>query len=179
LVAGPHTRIRSTAQKAAKSRDIGRSTRTKRRWIMPGTESNRSGGAAHHAAGAPAKFVFAEDWQQSEALDSLISQGCVVSGSRIRGSILCQRARAQFHDVQRRSCARRPRGAASRIRKVIDRDVHIRAARRWLYEEDQRRRAVSEWRRRGAAGEEPLCRSSDEENWWKGGSRSTRVMPFL
>ena len=41
----------------------------------------------------PAKFVFAEDWRRGEAQDSLISQGCIVSGSRIHGSILCPNVR--------------------------------------------------------------------------------------
>ena len=41
----------------------------------------------------PAKFVFAEDGRKGEALDSLISPGCIVSGSRISGSILCPNVR--------------------------------------------------------------------------------------
>ena len=41
----------------------------------------------------PAKFVFAEDGRKGEALDSLISPGCIVSGSRILGSILCPNVR--------------------------------------------------------------------------------------
>ena len=41
----------------------------------------------------PAKFVFAEDWRRGEAHDSLISQGCIVSGSQIHGSILCPNVR--------------------------------------------------------------------------------------
>src|SRR4029078_10015754 len=31
----------------------------------------------------PAKFVFAEDWRRGQAHDSLISPGCIVSGSHI------------------------------------------------------------------------------------------------
>ena len=41
----------------------------------------------------PAKFVFAEDSRRGEALDSLISHGCIVSGSQIQGSILCPNVR--------------------------------------------------------------------------------------
>jgi glucose-1-phosphate adenylyltransferase len=41
----------------------------------------------------PAKFVFAEEGRKGEALDSLISPGCIVSGSRIAGSILCPNVR--------------------------------------------------------------------------------------
>ena len=33
----------------------------------------------------PAKFVFAENWRRGEAQDSLISQGCIVSGSQHSG----------------------------------------------------------------------------------------------
>ena len=48
----------------------------------------------------PAKFVFAEDWRRGEAQDSLISQGCIVSGSRDpRQHPVPERARAQLlHD---------------------------------------------------------------------------------
>ena len=42
----------------------------------------------------PAKFVFAEDGRRcGQALDSVISHGCIVSGSRVRGSILCPNVR--------------------------------------------------------------------------------------
>ena len=45
----------------------------------------------------PAKFVFAEDWRRGEAQDSLISHGCIVSGSRIHGQHpLPERARPQL-----------------------------------------------------------------------------------
>ena len=42
----------------------------------------------------PAKFVFAEDGQRcGQALDSVISPGCIVSGSSIWGSVLCPNVR--------------------------------------------------------------------------------------
>ena len=42
----------------------------------------------------PAKFVFAEDGQRcGQALDSVISPGCIVSGSSIFGSVLCPNVR--------------------------------------------------------------------------------------
>src|SRR5688572_23741944 len=38
----------------------------------------------------PAKFVFAEEGRRcGQALDSIISNGCIISGSRVSGSILC------------------------------------------------------------------------------------------
>ena len=60
----------------------------------------------------PAKFVFAEDWRRGEAQDSLISQGCIVSGSRDpRQHPLPERARAQLlHDRALDPDAGRARG---------------------------------------------------------------------
>jgi glucose-1-phosphate adenylyltransferase len=118
----------------------------------------------------PAKFVFAEDWRRGEALDSLISQGCIVSGSRIRGSILCPNVRVHsFCDVQQSILMPGVRvGRHARIRKaIIDRDVHIPrgAAIGYNSEEDERRHTVSEG---GvvvvAAGEEPFVPPISDEN---------------
>ena len=42
----------------------------------------------------PAKFVFAEEGRRGgQALDSIISAGCIVSGSRVTGSVLCPNVR--------------------------------------------------------------------------------------
>ena len=42
----------------------------------------------------PAKFVFAEPGRRcGQALDSVISNGCIVSGSRVSGSVLCPNVR--------------------------------------------------------------------------------------
>ena len=118
----------------------------------------------------PAKFVFAEDWRRGEALDSLISPGCIVSGSRIHGSILCPNVRVHsFCDVQQSILMPGVRvGRHARIRKaIIDRDVHIPrgAAIGFNSEEDQRRHTVSEG---GvvvvAAGEEPYVPPIPDEN---------------
>ena len=118
----------------------------------------------------PAKFVFAEDWRQGEALDSLISQGCIVSGSRIHGSILCPNVRVHsFCFVEQSILMPGVRvGRHARIRKaIIDRDVHIPrgAAIGFNPEEDQRRHTVSEG---GvvvvAAGEEPYVPPISDEN---------------
>ena len=118
----------------------------------------------------PAKFVFAEDWRRGEALDSLISQGCIVSGSRIHGSILCPNVRVHsFCDVQQSILMPGVRvGRHARIRKaIIDRDVHIPrgAAIGFNPEEDARRHTVSEG---GvvvvAAGEDPYVPPISDDN---------------
>ena len=42
----------------------------------------------------PAKFVFADSGRRcGEALDSVISPGCIISGSRVSGSVLCPNVR--------------------------------------------------------------------------------------
>jgi glucose-1-phosphate adenylyltransferase len=50
----------------------------------------------------PAKFVFAEEGRRcGQALDSVISSGCIISGSRVRGSILCPNVRVHsFSDIE-------------------------------------------------------------------------------
>ncbi len=97
----------------------------------------------------PAKFVFAEDWRRGEAQDSLISHGCIVSGSRIHGSILCPNVRVHsFCSIEDSILMPGVRvGRHARITKaIIDRDVHIpRGAAIGFYpEEDQRRHIVTE-----------------------------------
>jgi len=110
----------------------------------------------------PAKFVFAEDWRRGEAQDSLISQGCIVSGSRIHGSILCPNVRVHsFCTIDQSILMPGVRvGRHAQIRRaIIDRDVHIPRGARIGYDpdEDRRRHTVSEG---GvvvvAAGEEPF-----------------------
>jgi glucose-1-phosphate adenylyltransferase len=36
----------------------------------------------------PAKFVFDDDWRRGQALDSLVSAGCIISGGTVRRSVL-------------------------------------------------------------------------------------------
>ena len=97
----------------------------------------------------PAKFVFAEDWRRGEAEDSLISQGCIISGSRIHGSILCPNVRVHsFCSVEQAILMPGVRvGRHARIRKaIIDRDVDIPrgASIGFNADEDRRRHTVSE-----------------------------------
>jgi glucose-1-phosphate adenylyltransferase len=97
----------------------------------------------------PAKFVFAEDWRRGEAQDSLISQGCIISGSRIHGSILCPNVRVHsFCSIEKSILMPGVRvGRHARIRSaIIDRDVDIPrgATIGFNAEEDRRRHTVSE-----------------------------------
>jgi len=116
----------------------------------------------------PAKFVFAENGRRGEAQDSLISQGCIVSGSRILGSILCPNVRVHSFSLIESSIlmpgVRVGRHAQVR-RAIVDRDVHIPRGARIGYDadEDRRRHTVSE---SGvvvvAAGEEPFIGPIDD-----------------
>jgi len=117
----------------------------------------------------PAKFVFAEDWRRGEAQDSLISQGCIVSGSRIHGSILCPNVRVHsFCSIEQSILMPGVRvGRHARLRKtIVDRDVDIPrgAMIGFNAEEDRRRHTVSEG---GvvvvAPGEEPFVAPITEE----------------
>jgi len=77
----------------------------------------------------PAKFVFAEQGQRcGQALDSVISSGCIISGSSVRGSILCPNVRVHsFCEIEQSILMPGVRvGRHARIRRaIIDRDVLI------------------------------------------------------
>jgi glucose-1-phosphate adenylyltransferase len=98
----------------------------------------------------PAKFVFAEEGKRSGvALDSIISPGCIVSGSRIAGSVLCPNVRVHsFGTIERSVLMPGVRvGRHAHIRgAIIDRDVLIpRGAVIGFHpEEDRRRHTVTE-----------------------------------
>jgi glucose-1-phosphate adenylyltransferase len=97
----------------------------------------------------PAKFVFAEDGRKGEALDSLISPGCIVSGSRIAGSILCPNVRVHsFCSIDQSILMPGVRvGRHAQIRRaLIDRDVLIPRGACIGYdpEEDRKRHTVTE-----------------------------------
>jgi glucose-1-phosphate adenylyltransferase len=77
----------------------------------------------------PAKFVFAEKGRrQGEALDSIISPGCIISGSLVVGSVLCPNVRVHSYGIIEQ-CMLMPGvrvGRHARIRRaIIDRDVLI------------------------------------------------------
>ncbi len=98
----------------------------------------------------PAKFVFAEeDGRKGEALDSLISPGCIVSGSRILGSILCPNVRVHsFCTIEQSILMPGVRvGRHARLRKaIVDRDVLIPRGAMIGYnlDEDRRRHTVTD-----------------------------------
>ena len=98
----------------------------------------------------PAKFVFAEEGRRcGQALDSVISGGCIISGSRISGSILGPNVRVHsFCDIEQSILMPDVRvGRHARIRRaIIDRDVLIPrgALIGFDAEEDRRRHSVTE-----------------------------------
>src|SRR3954463_10280939 len=98
----------------------------------------------------PAKFVFAEAGQRcGQALDSVISAGCIISGSRITGSVLCPNVRVHsFCDIDQSILMPGVRvGRHARIRRaIIDRDVFVPRGALIGYnaEEDRRRHTVSD-----------------------------------
>ncbi|HEY8549895.1 MAG TPA: glucose-1-phosphate adenylyltransferase [Vicinamibacterales bacterium] len=98
----------------------------------------------------PAKFVFADEGQRcGHALDSIISAGCIISGSRVLGSVLCPNVRVHsFCDIQHSILMPGVRvGRHSRIRRaIIDRDVFIPrgACIGYDLEEDRKRHTVTE-----------------------------------
>jgi glucose-1-phosphate adenylyltransferase len=98
----------------------------------------------------PAKFVFAEPGSRcGQALDSIISPGCIVSGSSISGSVLCPNVRVHSFCLIDQ-CILMPGvrvGRHARIRRaIIDRDVLIPRGARIGYdlEEDRRRHTVTD-----------------------------------
>lgn len=98
----------------------------------------------------PAKFVFAERNRRcGEALDSVISPGCIISGSRVVGSVLCPNVRVHSYGLIEQ-CILMPGvrvGRHARIRRaIIDRDVLIPrgAVIGFNLEEDQKRHTVTD-----------------------------------
>ena len=92
----------------------------------------------------PAKFVFAEaDHRCGHALDSVISPGCIVSGSTVSGSVLCPNVRVHSF-CQIDQCILMPGvriGRHARIKRaIIDRDVLIPRGASIGYDEDEDRR---------------------------------------
>jgi glucose-1-phosphate adenylyltransferase len=98
----------------------------------------------------PAKFVFADEGRRcGQALDSIISAGCIISGSRISGSVLCPNVRVHsFCDIEQSILMPGVRvGRHARIRHaIVDRDVFVPrgALIGFNVEEDRRRHTVSD-----------------------------------
>jgi glucose-1-phosphate adenylyltransferase len=82
----------------------------------------------HQRQYPPAKFVFAETGRMGSALDSIVSSGCIVSGSMIKNSILSPDVRVNSYSEIDASIlfSHVNVGRHCRIRRaIIDRDVHI------------------------------------------------------
>ncbi len=97
----------------------------------------------------PAKFVFADDARRGEALDSTISAGCIISGSRVSGSVLCPNVRVHsFCRIERSILLPGVRvGRHAQIRNaIIDRSVVVPRGARIGHnpDEDRRRHTVTE-----------------------------------
>jgi glucose-1-phosphate adenylyltransferase len=97
----------------------------------------------------PAKFVFDEEGRRGEATGSLVSMGCIVSGSKVQRSILSPNVRVHSYcDIQ--DSIVMPNAVIhrrSRIRKaILDRNVELPAGSVVGYDpnEDRRRHTVSE-----------------------------------
>jgi glucose-1-phosphate adenylyltransferase len=97
----------------------------------------------------PAKFVFAEGGRRGVATESIVSMGCIVSGSEVRRSILCPDVRVHSYCEVEDSILL-PAAVVnrhSRIRRaIIDRGVEIPRGAVIGYDtaEDRRRHTVSE-----------------------------------
>jgi glucose-1-phosphate adenylyltransferase len=103
----------------------------------------------HQPQAPPAKFVFADAHRRGTAVDSIISAGCIISGSYIAGSVLGPNVRVHsFCQIENSILMPGVRvGRHARIRNaIIDRDVFVpRGA--WIgYDagEDAKRHTVSE-----------------------------------
>ena len=97
----------------------------------------------------PAEFVFAEKSRRGEALDSIISPGCIISGSRVEGSVLCPNVRVHSYSLIEQSMLMPGVrvGRHARIRRaIIDRDVLIPrgAVIGFNPEEDRKRHTVTD-----------------------------------
>ena len=82
----------------------------------------------HQRQYPPAKFVFAELGRMGTALDSMVSSGCIVSGSAVRNSVLSPDVRVNSYSEVDSSIlfSHVNVGRHCRIRKaILDRDVHV------------------------------------------------------
>ncbi len=97
----------------------------------------------------PAKFVFDEDGRRGVATQSIVSSGCIVSGSEVRRSILCPGVRVHSFGTLEDSILF-PHATVNRHvrvrRAIIDRGVELPAGARVGFDpvEDRKRHHVSE-----------------------------------
>jgi len=103
----------------------------------------------HQPQAPPAKFVFADNGRTGHALDSIISAGCIISGSVIRGSVLCPNVRVHsFCNIEQSILMPDVHiGRHARLRRtIVDRDVVIPrgAIIGFDLDEDRRRHSVTD-----------------------------------
>jgi glucose-1-phosphate adenylyltransferase len=82
----------------------------------------------HQRQYPPAKFVFEEAGRTGQALDSIVSAGCIVSGGTVRYSVLSPDVRVNSYTEVDSSIlfSHVNIGRHCRIRRaIVDRDVHI------------------------------------------------------
>ena len=82
----------------------------------------------HQRQYPPAKFVFAEAGRTGQALDSIVSSGCIISGGSVKGSVLSPDVRVNSYSEVESSIlfTHVNVGRHCRIRKaILDRDVHV------------------------------------------------------
>jgi len=82
----------------------------------------------HQRQYPPAKFVFAEEGRTGTALDSIVSNGCIISGGRVQNSVLSPDVRVNSYSEVDDSIlfSHVSVGRRCRIRKaILDRDVHV------------------------------------------------------
>jgi len=82
----------------------------------------------HQRQYPPAKFVFAETGRMGTALDSIVSNGCIVSGGMVKNSVLSPDVRVNSY-CEVDQCilfSHVSVGRRCRIRRaIVDRDVHL------------------------------------------------------
>ena len=82
----------------------------------------------HQRQYPPAKFVFSEPGRTGMAVDSVVSSGCIISGSTVRRSVLSPDVRVNSY-AEVESCiifSHVNIGRHCRVRRaIVDRDVHI------------------------------------------------------
>ena len=82
----------------------------------------------HQRQYPPAKFVFAEAGRTGTALDSIVSNGCIVSGGMVKNSVLSPDVRVNSYSEVDQSIlfSHVSVGRRCHIRKaILDRDVHV------------------------------------------------------
>ncbi|MCI0347972.1 MAG: glucose-1-phosphate adenylyltransferase [Acidobacteriales bacterium] len=82
----------------------------------------------HQRQYPPAKFVFAEPGRTGMAVDSIVSNGCIISGGAVRSSLLSADVRVNsYSDVESSIIFSHVNiGRHCKVRRaIIDRDVHI------------------------------------------------------